>query len=49
MHDTPDRIPPRPKSRIPLDPSLRRRIHGPIHPMDEPGMIEKVLRYLRAI
>ncbi|GAM07328.1 hypothetical protein [Novosphingobium sp. MBES04] len=39
--------------RTPLDPMLRRQIHGPIQPMDEPGLItelgERLLRFLRAL
>ncbi len=35
--------------RAPLDPILRRRLHGPVRPMDEPGMMERVLGFLRTL
>ncbi|WP_153269305.1 hypothetical protein [Novosphingobium sp. BW1] len=39
--------------RTPLDPMLRRQIHGPIQPMDEPSLItelgERLLRVLRTL
>lgn len=30
-------------ARTPLDPCLRRRIHGPIRPMEEPGLLRRLL------
>ncbi|GFE72627.1 hypothetical protein [Novosphingobium sp. TCA1] len=28
--------------RTPLDPGLRRRFHGPIQPMDQPTLLERI-------
>lgn len=49
MHEGPGRMTSFNAVRPPLDPSLRRRIHGPIRPMVEPGLIEKALQYLRSL
>jgi hypothetical protein len=32
------------KPRTQLDPSIRRRIHGPIRPMEEPSFFERLFR-----
>jgi hypothetical protein len=33
------------KPRRHLDPSMRRKVHGPIRPMDEPGFFERLFRW----
>jgi hypothetical protein len=33
------------KPRQSLDPSMRRKVHGPIRPMEEPGFFERLFRW----
>ena len=33
------------KPRPILDPSMRRKVHGPIRPMEEPGFFERLFRW----
>lgn len=33
------------KPRQSLDPSMRRKVHGPIRPMTEPSLIERLFRW----
>ena len=41
-HSLPDRWA---KPRPSLDPSMRRKVHGPIRPMDEPTFFERLFRW----
>ncbi len=34
-----------PKPRRQLDPGVRRKVHGPIRPMEEPGFFERLFRW----
>lgn len=47
LHDSPNSTPRLKTVRPPLDPILRRRLHGPIRSMDEPPMLTRILRFLR--
>jgi hypothetical protein len=33
------------KPRQPLDPCMRRKVHGPIRPMEEPGLLGRFFRW----
>lgn len=33
------------KPRQNLDPSMRRKVHGPIRPMDEPSLLARLFRW----
>ena len=33
------------KPRQSLDPSMRRKVHGPIRPMEEPSLLERLFRW----
>ena len=33
------------RPRQSLDPTMRRQVHGPIRPMEEPGLLERLLRW----
>ncbi len=35
----------RARPRQHLDPSMRRKVHGPIRPMKEPGFLERLFRW----